>query len=164
MWIKRAQGKLSIAPKWSHLPPTSEAFSQNVLRAHYQCAVWKSCLLADPPSIDPTKVCNLISCCIELILFCSLGFVQFGWIQSEESETLVAVMVAEGVQVIPDEVSRVLACSCKATEQCKRGNCSLLYHSRYHVLSFVHVVSICQNEWTSEKALCCELESDSEEA
>ena len=44
------------------------------------------------------------------------GFAQFGWIRSEENETLVAVMVA-GVQVIPDEVSRVLACSCKAAEQ-----------------------------------------------
>ena len=110
MWIKRAWGKLSNAPKLSYLPPTSEAFLQNVLRAHYQCAVWKSCLLADPLSIDPTKVCNIINCYnnTQLLLFCSLGLAQFGWIRSEENETLVAVMVA-GVQVIPDEVSRVLA-------------------------------------------------------
>ena len=93
---ERAPGKLSNVPNLSHLPPTSEAFLQNVLRAHYQCAVWKSCLLADP---DPTKVCNIINCYNNtlLIFFCSLGFAQY---------------------------SRILACSCKVAEPCKRGNCS----------------------------------------
>ena len=50
-------------------------------------------------------------------------------------------MIAEGVQVISDEVSRVLACSCKAAVPCKIGNC-LVNHSRYHALSFVHVIQV----------------------
>ncbi len=62
MWIKRARGKLSNAPKLANLPPTSESFLQNVLRAHYQCAVWKSCLLPDPPAVDPTMVRSNIFC------------------------------------------------------------------------------------------------------
>ena len=46
--------------------------------------------------------------------------------QSEGDETVVAVAVAEGVKAIPDEVSHVLACNCKAIEPCKRGNCSCM--------------------------------------
>ena len=33
-----------------------------------------------------------------------------------------AVTVAEGVKSIPDEVSHVLACNCRAIEPCKWGN------------------------------------------
>jgi len=51
------------------------------------------------------------------------------WIRSEENETLVAVMVAEGIKVIPDEASRVLSCNCKAIEPGKRGNCSCKSHN-----------------------------------
>ncbi len=45
------------------------------------------------------------------------------------------VMVAEEVQVLPNEVSRVLACNCKAAEP-------------------VHVsyLTKCYNEWTVEQA------------
>ncbi len=42
--------------------------------------------------------------------------VQFGWLRNEEEEILVPVMVAEEVQVLPNKVSRVLACNCKAAE------------------------------------------------
>ena len=73
-------------------------------------------------------------------------------------------MVAEGVQVIPDEVSRVLAFSCKAAEPWKRGNCSCKSLKIPCTQFCACYASICQNEWTSEKALCCESESDSEEA
>ena len=38
-------GKVNrIAPKLCTLPPTAEAFAQNVLRAHYQLAQWYSAL------------------------------------------------------------------------------------------------------------------------
>ncbi len=45
-------------------------------------------------------------------------------------------MVAEEVQVLPNEVSHVLACNCKAAEACKRAPASL---SKYHAHSSMHV-------------------------
>ena len=36
-WLRKTSGKLSSAPKLSSLPPTTESFTQNVLRAHCQC-------------------------------------------------------------------------------------------------------------------------------
>ena len=54
--IKRTRGKLSDAPKLQSLPPTTEAFCQNVLRAHYQCALWKSSLHENPPQLEVTEV------------------------------------------------------------------------------------------------------------
>ena len=60
-------------------------------------------------------------------------------------------MVAEGVQVIPDEVSHVLACSCKAAELCKRGNCSCKLLKISCTQFCACYASICKNEWTHQK-------------
>ena len=64
VWQKMTEvGKLTSTPKLCALPPTSEVFKLNVMRAHFQAAVWKSSLLADPPSLDPCQVCYLLSFC-----------------------------------------------------------------------------------------------------
>ena len=47
--MKRARGKLSNAPKLSNLPPTTEAFHENVYRARTQGLIWNSCLDPSPP-------------------------------------------------------------------------------------------------------------------
>ena len=51
-WMKRARGKLSNAPKLANLPPTTEAFNQNVFRARTQGLIWNSCLQQNPPSME----------------------------------------------------------------------------------------------------------------
>ena len=55
MWLKKSRGKLGRAPKLCNLPPTTEAFKLHVMRAHYQCILWKSALAADPPNLDPCQ-------------------------------------------------------------------------------------------------------------
>ena len=68
MWIKRAQGNSQLHQNCiiylQHQKHSCKMFSVLIISA-----VWKSCLLADPLSIDPTKVCNIISCCNNITHF-----------------------------------------------------------------------------------------------
>ena len=55
VWKHRlANVKASAAPLLKSLPPTTEAFSEHVHRAHYQAFVWMSAAFPDPPDMDPT--------------------------------------------------------------------------------------------------------------
>ena len=61
LWAKRTKKKLSTSlkpPTLESLPPTTEVFRLNVLRAHFQACIWNSCLNERPPEMDPTKVFN----------------------------------------------------------------------------------------------------------
>ena len=42
--------------KLNLLPPTGEALMLNILRAHYQTAIWKFCMEENPPNEDMRKV------------------------------------------------------------------------------------------------------------
>jgi hypothetical protein len=53
--VKIAKQKLSKAPELKSLPPTTEAFEQNVQRAHIQTTIWKSANESDPPQLDPAE-------------------------------------------------------------------------------------------------------------
>ena len=46
---------ITAAPPLKSIPPTSEAFRENVLRAHLQIPVWKSVLDPDSQTLDPTE-------------------------------------------------------------------------------------------------------------
>ena len=44
VWVSRIGRKgASILPKLESLPPTTEAFRENVKRAHFQGCIWKAC-------------------------------------------------------------------------------------------------------------------------
>ena len=45
---------MTRAPKLSSLPPTTEAFSENVKRAHLQTFIWKNALQLQPQSLEAT--------------------------------------------------------------------------------------------------------------
>ena len=45
---------MTRVPKLASLPPTSEAFSENVKRAHLRTFVWKNALQLHPQKLDPT--------------------------------------------------------------------------------------------------------------
>ena len=102
-WFKKTSGKLSSAPKLSSLPPTNEAFTQNVLRAHCQCFIWFSALNPDPPVVDKTLL---------------------GYDKDETNESLVPVMLPPNVPALPKEVQKLMACGCSANEPCSKGACS----------------------------------------
>ena len=53
VWISHTGRKgASILPKLKSLPPTVEAFRENVKRAHFQACIWKAALQLDPPELD----------------------------------------------------------------------------------------------------------------
>ena len=55
MWFSKVSRSKASAPKLCSLPPTSEAFEQNVARAHLQVAIWLHALDPNPPVLDPTS-------------------------------------------------------------------------------------------------------------
>ena len=88
------------APKLASLPPTSEAFHENVLRAHFTVANWLRALDNGPVDIDPT---------------------QYGWVKDEINKVLIPCTVRDGVAMAPDEILQVIKCSCSASPPCKSG-------------------------------------------
>ena len=50
-WAKGA----STLPKVKSLPPTVEAFRENVKMAHFQACIWKAALQQYPPELDPIE-------------------------------------------------------------------------------------------------------------
>ena len=57
MWGIKTGKTASSAPKLCSLPPTTEAFHLNVLRAHLQLSHWYAALETNPPDLDPINFC-----------------------------------------------------------------------------------------------------------
>ena len=115
MWIKKSKSKNICAPKLRNLPPTSAAFGMHLLRSHYQCILWKSVLHANPPDIDPCM---------------------FGWEKDPSSKSLIPTMLPPFTNVAPNEVLQTMACNCKSSEPCGKGNCSCKrkkFHAQFSV-------------------------------
>jgi hypothetical protein len=53
MWLNKVSKMIAKAPKLECLPPTDEAFKENVARAHYQIAVWRYADQSNPPQLEP---------------------------------------------------------------------------------------------------------------
>ena len=54
LWAQKT-GKSPMTPKLCSLTPTTEAFEQNVRRAHHQVAQWYCALSGDPPALSPVE-------------------------------------------------------------------------------------------------------------
>ena len=82
-WAKKTgKGSTSI-PKLCRLPPTTEAFMENVKRAHLQVCIWKAALDSDPPPLDPS---------------------QYGFTRDERSKSMVPTTVPDSVELAPTDV------------------------------------------------------------
>ena len=54
-WTQKVTKAIAKAPKLESLPPTSEAFRENVLRANLQVFIWSKAHLPFLPHIDPVS-------------------------------------------------------------------------------------------------------------
>ena len=88
-------------PKLSSLSPTSEAFRENVKRAHLQSAIWKA-PLKDPPCADPND---------------------FGWEKVDETRTLRPIGLPASEQPAPDYITKIVCCPCASERPCKTRSC-----------------------------------------
>ena len=102
MWANKVYQSVAGAPKLASLPPINEAFNENVARAHLQLAVWRNALQPDPPAIDPTA---------------------FGWSLEEGSKTLIPTTLPSDTPLAPDDLLKLLRCSCSSKTPCKTDRC-----------------------------------------
>ena len=103
-WQSKNSKARKTTPSLKSLPPTEEAFGENVKKAHHiQGLVWYSALSTDPPTIDPT---------------------QYGWTRDEFDKQLVPVGLPCGVAAAPEEVLNAIKCTCQSSSPCKSARCS----------------------------------------
>ena len=102
---KNGKGKFS-SPKLCSLPPTTEAFTENVKRAHFQATIWRN-IQHDPPEAD-----------IE----------EFGWRKEDKDRSLSPVATPEGVKCAPDYILNLIRCGCKSENPCSTKRCSCRPH------------------------------------
>ena len=55
IWRSKTGKSGASSLKLCSIPPTTEAFTENVHRCHLQVAIWKAALLESPPEMDSTK-------------------------------------------------------------------------------------------------------------
>lgn len=101
-WLSKTGKKIVTGtPKLCSLPPTRDAFTENVKRAHYQCCIWRQAL-HDPPNLDPT---------------------QYGWMKEEQSTSLQPITLPTAVQPAPDYILKMVRCSCSSNTPCRSKAC-----------------------------------------
>ena len=104
VWVSRTGRKeASILPKLTSLPPTTEAFRENVNRAHFQACIWKAALQQDPPELDP---------------------LEFGWTSEGPSGAYCPVSPPSRVEVAPSDILKLINCSCSRDKPCSSQRCS----------------------------------------
>ncbi|MES9879342.1 MAG: hypothetical protein ABW185_00480 [Sedimenticola sp.] len=101
-WKTKMRRSALEPPKLCSLPPTSEAFRQNALRAHYQLAAWRNGLQPNPPSLDPTD---------------------HGWSRVEGTTKLIPTIVPLNNALAPAELLKVIKCGCESSSPCSTKRC-----------------------------------------
>ena len=141
---KTSKRKVTGAPRLKSLPPTSEAFEQNVSRAHFQVSVWKAALEKDPPELVPTN---------------------FGWEQDESSRSLLPVTISECVALAPMDVLKVIRCGCATDQPCATARCICgTVQMACTIFCGYHGMEECCNIWTTKfSATEEEVDSDSDD-
>ena len=102
VWAAKFGRSASSAPKIQSLPPTSEAFGENVKRAHLQTCIWKAAQTFDPPTVDPTI---------------------YGYSRHDPSRSLLPTTVPESVSLAPAEIMDLIKCKCDDATPCRTMRC-----------------------------------------
>ena len=87
--------------KLCSIPPTTEAFTENVRICHLQVAIWKAALIESPPEMDATK---------------------YGW-ELDHLGFLVQRTVPSGTLSVRPDILQLIHCNCKASG-CRTAACS----------------------------------------
>ena len=103
------------------------ALEKYILRAHLQCAYWRSSLKRDPPPLDPSK---------------------YGWIKDEETKSSVPMMILHWVKVAPDEILKRICCKCPVK------HCSTDIITMTTKCSFTKAHMSCRTFCSSNEELC----------
>ena len=130
MWANKVGQSVDGAPKLASLPPTNEAFNENVARAHLQVAVWGNALQPEPPAIYATAL---------------------GWSLEEAPKTLFPTTLPSDTPLAPDDLLKLVRNSCSSETPCKTQRCGCSSASlACSVFSACHGGQCCFNERTSK--------------
>ena len=102
VWSVKVGRNTTVSPKLQALPPTTEAFLENVKRAHLQLAIWLSADTSDPPNLNPEE---------------------YGWIRDGPSKCLLPVLLPPGTAAAPNEVLKMIRCGCESEQPCSTLRC-----------------------------------------
>ena len=102
-WSSKTAKARTSAPKLASLPPTTEAFQENVKRAHFQAVQWYAAPYSSAEQLDPA---------------------QFGWIRDEKCKSLIPVGIPPKVPTAPQQVLEMIKCSCRSDQPCATNRCS----------------------------------------
>ena len=104
VWAQKTS-KSSSAPKLCSLPPTTEGFLENVLRAHLQVSQWRAALTGVVPVMNP---------------------VQYGWDPDHANKCLVPRNMSKGTSYAPAQILKLVRCGCGSERACHGGNCGCM--------------------------------------
>ena len=103
VWAKKNGKGVTTAPKLCAIPPTTEAFQENVKRAHYQAIIWRSLDSDEVPDLNPEN---------------------FGSKKDMLTKSLTPVAIPESVPLAPDYLLKLICCGCSSQNPCsKRCSC-----------------------------------------
>lgn len=102
VWASKTGHASSSPPKLCSLPPTNEAFAENVKRAHHQAIVWRSLDDNNPPELDPEM---------------------YGWTKDTTMKTLQPTSLPVNTALAPESIMRLIRCWCKSVTPCSTRAC-----------------------------------------
>ena len=103
VWLSKTGKGSSSTPKLCTLPPTTEAFEENVKRAHHQALIWQSLQVHNPPELDSTE---------------------YGWVKDDQNKSLQPVILPDEVKLAPEMIRRLNRCGCHSSAPCSSRACS----------------------------------------
>ena len=103
VWASKTGRTSAVPTKLCSLPPTSEAFKENVKRAHHQAIMWRSLEDSSLPELHVEK---------------------YGWVKDSKLKTLQPVLIPTNVELAPETVMRLIRCGCKSVNPCRTLSCS----------------------------------------
>ena len=134
VWLtKTGKRKISRLPPLKSLPPTSEAFAENVKRVHLQVCIWKHAMDSDPPNLDPTL---------------------HGWQKEVPSKSLIPVPNSASTKPAPTEILEMIRCGCASDEPCQTARCGCMTAQlSCTVFCACTRAEHCNNRWTRHNGL-----------
>ena len=102
VWLSK-MGRGTSTPKLCTLPPTTEAFRENVLRAHHRALIWMSLHEQNFPKLDTTG---------------------YGRIENVKNRSLQPITLPDDIELAPEIILRLIRCGCHSTTPCSSHACS----------------------------------------
>ncbi|KAK3106543.1 hypothetical protein FSP39_022295 [Pinctada imbricata] len=139
IWLNKMGNKnAKNTPKLQCLPPTTEAFRENVKRAHFQACIWKSALDSSPPNLDT---------------------LMFGWTKDEHQKMLIPIAIPSSQSPVPTSVLQMIRCGCSSNLPCATNKCGC-FSAQLSCTVFCKCFRTgnCQSRWTKETGNCSGVE------